>query len=182
MQAGGSNLGYFRTARILLKEEGLLRFWKGANVVVSGCIPAHASQFCAYEFLKQKLEMRNEEYDLFGNLAIGATITFAHDFFIAPSDVIKQRLQLCKQLNARSAIRNIMRDDGLKGLYRSYPITVFMNIPFQSIVVSTNENLKTWIKPWERNNPHFWYFVCAGIAGGTAGMLTNPIDVVKTRL
>lgn len=75
-----------------------------------------------------------------------------------------------------------MKDDGFKGLYRSYPITVFMNFPFNAIVVCANENLKTWIKPWERSNPHFWYFLCAGVAGGIAGMLTNPLDVVKTRL
>ena len=43
MQAGGSNLGFIRTSKILLKEEGFFRFWKGANVVASGVIPAHAA-------------------------------------------------------------------------------------------------------------------------------------------
>jgi hypothetical protein len=104
MQAGGSNLGFRRTAKILYKEEGIIRFWKGANIVASGCIPAHAAQFCVYEKMKEKLDLKNEQYDLFNNLLIGATTTISHDFFIAPSDVIKQRLQLCKNLTAKSAI------------------------------------------------------------------------------
>ena len=75
-----------------------------------------------------------------------------------------------------------MKEDGFWGLYRSYPVTVLLNIPYSSVVVCVNENMKTWIKPWEKERPHFWYFLCAGIAGGAAGVITNPLDVVKTRL
>ena len=57
-----------------------------------------------------------------------------------------------------------------------------MNIPFASVVVMSNENLKTIVRPWETANPYFWYFACAGLAGGMAGFCTNPLDVVKTRL
>ena len=68
------------------------------------------------------------------------------------------------------------------GLFRSYPLTVFMNIPFFATVVCVNENAKTYIKPWERSNPTLWYFGIAGVAGGIAGVFTNPLDVVKTRI
>ena len=78
--------------------------------------------------------------------------------------------------------KKIITEEGIQGLYRSYPLTVMMNVPFSAMVVCVNENMKTLIKPWERENPHFWYFVCAGIAGGLAGLITNPLDVVKTRL
>lgn len=40
-----------------------MRFWKGAQVIASGCIPAHASYFTAYEYLKQYFDFKNEEYE-----------------------------------------------------------------------------------------------------------------------
>lgn len=91
-------------------------------------------------------------------------------------------MQLCKNLKATRCISDIIKNDGIHGLYRSYPLTVLMNVPFMSVVVCVNENLKTFFKPWEQNKPHLWYFFCAGIAGGVAGIITNPLDVIKTRL
>ena len=85
-------------------------------------------------------------------------------------------------MKATKCIKGLIKEEGVSGLFRSYPLTVMMNMPFMSIVVCINENMKTYIKPWDKENSHFWYFVCAGIAGGVAGIITNPLDVVKTRL
>lgn len=51
-----------------------------------GCIPSHASYFLAYEQLKVFFEIKNDEFNLTQTLCMGATTTFAHDFFITPSD------------------------------------------------------------------------------------------------
>ena len=87
-------------ARILYNEEGLFRFWKGAQVIASGCIPAHACYFLTYEYLKTVFNYNNEELALAETVSIGCMTTFVHDLFITPSDCIKQRLQLCKNLSA----------------------------------------------------------------------------------
>ena len=93
MQASGSErLTFSRTAKILYAEEGFVRFWKGANVMASGCIPAHSAQFCTYEILKKKLDFKNEQFNMASTMTIGAMSTFAHDFFVTPADIIKQRL------------------------------------------------------------------------------------------
>lgn len=128
------------------------------------------------------MDMHNEELDIVHNMVLGAATVFAHDLFIAPSDLIKQRMQLCNKTTSKEALSTVMQDGGLRSLLRSFPITVFMNLPFQCTVVCVNENLKTLVHPWERNNPPLWYFMCAGVAGAVGGMITNPIDVVKTRM
>jgi hypothetical protein len=86
MQASGRKFSSLHLGRILYQEEGLIRFWKGIHVIASGCVPAHISYFLAYENLKIYWGYDNEEFDLKKTLCIGATTTFAHDFFIAPSD------------------------------------------------------------------------------------------------
>lgn len=57
-----------------------------------------------------------------------------------------------------------------------------MNIPFSSIVVGVNENLKVKVRPREQKYPVFWYLACGGLAGGVAAVITNPLDVIKTKL
>lgn len=78
--------------------------------------------------------------------------------------------------------KNIIRTEGVGALYRSYPVTVLMNVPFAMTVVCVNENMKTWLRPWDRPNQYLWYFVSAGAAGALAAIVTNPLDVIKTRL
>lgn len=92
VQASGRKLTTLNLGRILYQEEGLTRFWKGIHVMASGCVPAHTSYFLAYEKLKIYWGYQNDEFNFGTTLCIGASTTFVHDFFIAPSDVVKQRL------------------------------------------------------------------------------------------
>ena len=86
MQASGRKHRIRNIAQILYRDEGLFRFWKGAPIIASGCVPAHASYFLTYEYLKEQLEVHNQSLNFTSTLLIGGTTTFAHDFFIAPAD------------------------------------------------------------------------------------------------
>ena len=102
MQASSRRLGVRNVAKILYQEEGLFRFWKGANVMASGVVPAHASYFLAYENLKRYWNVDNEQLNFRSTLAIGSCTTFFHDFFIAPSDgkslkLTSLNLHMCAQ-------------------------------------------------------------------------------------
>lgn len=102
MQASSRRLGVRNVAKILYQEEGLFRFWKGANVMASGVVPAHASYFLAYEHLKRYWNVDNEQLNFRSTLAIGSCTTFFHDFFIAPSDgkslkLTSLNLHMCAQ-------------------------------------------------------------------------------------
>jgi len=78
--------------------------------------------------------------------------------------------------------KTIVKNEGFKALYRSLPITLFMNAPYHISTVIINENMKKIVKPNERKYKFLSYFYCAAIAGGISAFLTCPMDNIKTKL
>lgn len=143
--------------------------FRGSNVIVAGCVPAHVLYFTVYEKIKRA-----------GNVALsGASATLCHDLVLTPADVVKQRLQLGCYRSSCDCFFNILRQEGVRALFRSLHITLLMNVPYHSLLVSIIHLLKPRGQEKIDNYKHFVY---AGFGGAVAGALTTPFDVIKTRL
>ncbi|KJP89461.1 hypothetical protein AK88_00904 [Plasmodium fragile] len=172
-----------------LRRSNISNLYKGVNVVILGCIPAHAMYFSTFEYSKKyfssicsknlavqvrgsggsRLEGGNDhvntkknkggnyhlgDLNYFGIAVSGFLATLAHDLIITPIDTLKQRLQLGINKNSLDSIK-ILREHGIRSLYLSLPITLLMNIPYQIIMICTNEKMKKL---------YFEYF--CGMSGG----------------
>jgi solute carrier family 25 iron transporter 28/37 len=147
----------------------------------AGCIPAHAVYFSIYEFMKKSLGADGTGHAPVRAAICGAMAATTHDFFMTPMDTIKQRMQLGHYRNVMHCMQTIIKEEGIRALYLSYPLTLFMNIPYGCIMMSINESAKKWINP--RNEYSIRASMASGIiAGAVAAFLTNPLDVIKTRL
>lgn len=105
----------------------------------------------------------------------------SHDSFLTPFDVVKQRMQLGYYKSVPHCVRTILKTEGLRALYSSFPTTLMMNIPFGGVMVAVNESVKKVLIP--DGEFDFWMTMVSGsIAGTVAAAATNPLDVVKTRL
>lgn len=71
-----------------------------------------------------------------------------------------------------SCFRHILKNEGFKALYVSYPTTLAMSIPFQSVQFTTYEHFRSVLNPEGGYNPMV-HVVAGGVAGGTASLLTN---------
>ncbi|KAF7458377.1 mitochondrial carrier protein [Cryptosporidium felis] len=182
-----------------IRNSGLRNLFRGFPAVVFGNIPAHASMFTTYEYsrrlmLKVANLLENNDSWLARNMNIfnslispavcGGLSTISHDFIATPLDVIKQRLQLGTYKGMRDCITTIIRKEGVISFYRSLPVTLFMNIPQTGLFVLINENLKSLVGDFKKVSlkQNTYNFLLAGISGGVAGFITNPLDVIKTKL
>lgn len=150
------------------------------------------------------------------HLAAGFIADAAGSLAWTPMDVIKQRMQIQRDSAIKSssdttlyrssvhAFRVILRDEGLRGLYRGFWAGLMTFGPYVSLYFMLYEQFKyallrtdtrsipilngvggvanPWLGRAESELPFYTFLVGAGVSGGISAVLTCPLDVVKTRM
>lgn len=163
------------------------QFWKGGALVSMGCGPAHAAFFSVHEFNKQKIMNLDEKFRPLYFAIGGGIACITHDLVMTPFDAMKQRSQILHGQKNSQIFLNMLKNEGVYSFYRSFPVTLLMNIPWNGLMIMTNETLKPYINE-EQSHSFFTFFLCAGFAsfvfnlGFVASVMTMPLDNIKTRL
>ena len=164
-----------------ISSQGLSRMYRGIFAVFAGVIPAHSAFFSVYEITKEKFGANLEGHHPFAAAASGACATMAHDLFMTPLDVVKQRLQLGCHNGVMDCARCIAKQEGSYAFIRSLPVTLLMNMPYSAVNVAVNESARKFISPNGEYNMNT-FLLSGGIAGAISALVTTPLDVAKTRL
>ncbi|KAI8621478.1 mitochondrial carrier domain-containing protein [Chytriomyces sp. MP71] len=188
MQTGAVAGGVGAALARISSLEGGAALWRGVASVVAGAGPAHALSFGVYEHVKERIA-ENGGVAGWGPprahaAAAGACATIAHDGLMTPFDVIKQRMQIesgSRFSGISACAKHILKTEGPRAFYVSYPTTLAMNIPFHMIHFSAYESFKKALNPNGGYDP-FSHCIAGGLAGGLAAAATTPLDVVKTLL
>ena len=130
------------------------------------------------------------------DVSVGFIGDLAASVVYVPSEVLKTRLQLQGRYNnpffhsgynyrgTVDAARTIVRHEGLSALFYGYKATLYRDLPFSALQFMFWEQGRTWAKEWKQSH-HIGApldFLTGAAAGGLAGAITCPLDVVKTRL
>ncbi len=77
-----------------------------------------------------------------------------------------------------------MRQEGVSALFYGYQATIFRDLPFSALQFAFYEQEQKWARQWaeSRDIGIGLEIATAASAGGMAGMMTCPLDVVKTRI
>jgi hypothetical protein len=82
------------------------------------------------------------------------------------------------------AARTIVRTEGYSALFHGYKATLWRDLPFSALQFAFYEEERGWAKKYMGSNNIGLglEIVTAATAGGMAGVITTPLDVVKTRI
>jgi hypothetical protein len=88
--------------------------------------------------------------------------------------------------NTWHALQMIVKYDGVAALYQGYRATLVRDVPFSALQFAFYEKFKVEARKWEaRPDGQMSLHIetaCGAVAGGLAGFLTTPLDVMKTLL
>lgn len=191
--------GFIATGAMIVKKESPLGLYKGLGAVVTGIVPKMAIRFAAFERYKDWLTPVNGKAGgasiFLAGLGAGVTEAVA---VVGPMEVVKIRLQaqhhsmtdpldIPKYRNAGHALFVILREEGLKTLYRGVGLTALRQATNQAANFTAYTELKRLLYSYQ---PQYngtelpsWQTAFIGLISGACGPFTNaPIDTIKTRI
>lgn len=188
----GAGLSLLGAGKQIYKTGGIAGFYSGLGTYVLSDGGAGAVKFATYEALKQWVNDKvDEEYvgaALFGCAALAFV---ASSVVLVPGELIKQRLQMGQYANLKEAVGSIWKNDGFFGFYVGYSGVCLRDIPYTMLELGLYDNFKSiYLKLKNRNTKpgeelkitQMDEIIAAGITGGFNGYVSNPLDMIKTKL
>lgn len=197
----GKSLGPILAANEIIRLRGLSGLWSGLGVTIIGSAPSSAVYFGSYSSIKRRLvkllppEMKLVAFAV--SACVGNTLASA---FRVPYEVIKQRMQMGMFATSWEAIVDCWRNEGVVGLFGKGKLTsqIIRDVPYAVATLVTYEVLQSSARKilahLEReglngvglesaqSRQRMANALCGSIAGGFGSYVTNPMDVIKTRM
>ncbi|KAJ3332318.1 hypothetical protein HDU91_003123 [Kappamyces sp. JEL0680] len=158
--------GIWPSLGIILKEEGIRGLFGGFTASLLGSLLGQTVYFGAYEMTKRRMidAEVNPEISYF---VAGGFADIAASSLYVPSEIYRKR--------------------GLGGLYYGWGATLLRDVPYSAIQFTIYETMKKFFirvscdgDPSRLSSGHDMF--SGAVAGGIAGGLTTPLDVIKTYL
>lgn len=198
----------FTAYKSIFMEEGIRRgLYSGYSAALLGSLPSSAVFFLTYETVKRAAINDYNVPETIAFLGAGFIGDLASSFFYVPTEVMKARLQLQGRFNNPhfksgynykgliDAARTIVQKEGTSTLFYGYRATLTRDLPFSAFQLTfyekfrqlaftlTNKKLKNGENDDDDDElPLYAELMTGACAGGLAGVLTTPLDVIKTRM
>uniref|UniRef100_A0A0C9QN63 TSA: Wollemia nobilis Ref_Wollemi_Transcript_19029_1329 transcribed RNA sequence n=1 Tax=Wollemia nobilis TaxID=56998 RepID=A0A0C9QN63_9CONI len=191
-----------QATRDILREEGMPGFWRGNVPALLMVMPYTAIQFTVLHKFKSFMASSTKAEDHlrlspYLSYVSGGVAGFAATIGSYPFDLLRTILASQGEPkvypNLRSALAEIARTRGIRGLYAGLSPTLVEIVPYAGLQFGSYDTFKRWIKAWNQGNlvqkgVHgddsltSTQLFLSGLAAGTfAKVVCHPLDVVKKR-
>ncbi|KAF2154452.1 mitochondrial carrier, partial [Myriangium duriaei CBS 260.36] len=178
------------------RQEGIRRgLYGGVTPAFLGSFSGTTLFFGAYEWSKRRMIDAGVNPSV-SYFTAGLLADLAASPLYVPSEVLKTRLQLQGRYNNPffksgynyksnwHALKTIVRTEGIAELFSGYKATLARDLPFSALQFAFYEQEQKLAKAWvDGKDIGLGLEILTGAsAGGMAGVITCPLDVVKTRI
>uniref|UniRef100_A0A673WUZ7 Mitochondrial glutamate carrier 1 n=1 Tax=Salmo trutta TaxID=8032 RepID=A0A673WUZ7_SALTR len=205
-QQNGSRL-YTSMSDCLIKtirSEGYFGMYRGSAVNLTLVTPEKAIKLAANDFFRQYLSKDGQKLTLIKEMLAGCGAGTCQVIVTTPMEMLKIQLQDAGRIEAQRKLmpetvgpgtvptksptamqltRELLKEKGIAGLYKGLGATLLRDVPFSIIYFPLFANLNTLGKRGAEGPAPFYVSFLAGcLAGSTAAVAVNPVDVIKTRI
>ncbi|XP_045119312.1 mitochondrial glycine transporter-like [Portunus trituberculatus] len=182
--SGNGSVGMLATVGRVVRNERLFGLWKGMTPSILRCVPGVGLYFSSLSWLKTTFcEGQPGPLQAVGLGVAARTLT---GVTLIPITVIKTRYEsgVYAYSSMREAVYTIYRKEGARGLTRGLLPTLLRDAPFSGLYLmfytQTKKNIP--IRYMESSLSPALHFTSGVVAGLLASAVTQPFDVVKTKM
>ncbi|XP_051571461.1 mitochondrial glutamate carrier 1 [Myxocyprinus asiaticus] len=192
-----------------IRSEGFFGMYRGAAVNLTLVTPEKAIKLAANDFFRQQLSKDGQKLTLVREMLAGCGAGTCQVIVTTPMEMLKIQLQDAGRIEAQRKLtdqqcgggeakvrfvqvksptalqlsKDLLKDKGIAGLYKGLGATLLRDVPFSIIYFPLFANLNSLGRRNDYSSAPFYISFLSGcLAGCTAAVAVNPVDVIKTRL
>ncbi|KAJ8986119.1 hypothetical protein NQ317_005589 [Molorchus minor] len=169
----------------ILQREHIRGLWRGMTPSITRCVPGVGLYFCSVDYIKTHY-FANKTPSPLESIAIGMIARCMSGAALIPITVVKTRFEsgVYGYNGVVAALKEIYRTEGFRGMTCGLIPTLFRDAPFSGLYLMFYTQAKQMVHEDVLNSPYASpiHFTCGVTAGILASVVTQPADVLKTKM
>ncbi|EZA54585.1 Solute carrier family 25 member [Ooceraea biroi] len=179
---GSPRNGMLGTVAHIVQKENVFGLWKGMTPSITRVIPGVGLYFSSLHWLKHAFNLE-EPLTAMQAISLGITARSMSGALLIPITVVKTRFEsgVYKYNSIGEALRLIYKQEGMKGLSSGLVPTLLRDAPYSGLYLMFYTQLKNATASTGTAEAPV-HFSCGILAGILASIVTQPPDVIKTKM
>lgn len=186
--SGGPYRGMLHAMFTIGRAEGLQFLYQGLSAAIMRQCVYGTIKFGLYNHMKRQIFPTPRDETLAVNVVLAMFSGGLSNAIANPADMLKIRMQAhmslqSKRMSLLELIKRVTREEGVLAFYKGVNPTALRAAVVCGVELPVYDISKKWIILWGLlGDTKVCHFVASFLAGLCGALISNPIDVIRTRL